>query len=116
MTEIAARQEKIRQDFTTAISSKRSGKSADFVSAVNADADITVEVIGADNQVLQLDVPARHVLEQIVSKMGLPAWMLGIYWSTTERMATLEIESALQDAKIQKRLWCRNSCGSFRSS
>jgi hypothetical protein len=42
------------------------------------------------------------VLEQIVSKTNLPAWMLGIYWSTTERMATLEVEAALQDAKVRQ--------------
>jgi hypothetical protein len=49
-----------------------------------------------------LEIPARHVLEQIVSKTNLPAWMLGMYWSTTERMATLEVESCLQDAKIRQ--------------
>ena len=72
------------------------------MAAVNADADMTVEIIGHDNQILQLEIPARHVLEQLVSKTNLPAWMLGIYWSTTERMATLEVESALQDAKIRQ--------------
>lgn len=99
--DIEARRKKIASDFTNAITSKRAGKSADFITAVNADADITIEVIGHDNNILQLDVPARHILEQIVSKTGLPAWMLGIYWSTTERMATLEVESALQDAKVR---------------
>lgn len=99
--DIETRRKKIASDFTSAITSKRAGKSADFITAINADADITIEVIGADIQPLALDVPARHILEQIVSKMGLPAWMLGIYWSTTERMATLEVESALQDAKIR---------------
>jgi hypothetical protein len=99
---IESRRKKIEADFTAAIASKRHGKSADFVTAVNTDASIEVKVIGADNQVLQMDVPARHLLEQIVSKTNLPAWMLGIYWSTTERMAPLEVEAALQDAKIRQ--------------
>lgn len=100
--DVESRRQKIQTDFNTAIRAKRRGESADFVTAVNADADMTIEVIGHDNQILQLDVPARHVLEQIVSKTNLPAWMLGVYWSTTERMATLEVESALQDAKIRQ--------------
>ena len=96
------RRKTIADDFNSAIRAKRAGKSADFVSALNADDKMEITVIGADNQILDLEVPVRHVLEQIVGKTGLPAWMLGIYWSTTERMATLEVESILQDAKIRQ--------------
>lgn len=96
------RRQKIANDFDAAIRAKRAGKSADFVSALNADDKMEISVIGADNQVLELEVPARHVLEQLIGKTGLPAWMLGIYWSTTERMATLEVEAILQDAKIRQ--------------
>lgn len=96
------RRKKIADDFNTSVRAKRAGKSADFVSALNADDKMEIKVIGADNHVLDLEIPVRHVLEQIVGKTGLPAWMLGIYWSTTERMATLEVESILQDAKIRQ--------------
>jgi len=100
--DVESRRQKLQTAFENAINAKRAGKSADLVTAVNADADIVITVVGHDNQILQIDAPARHVLEQIVSKTNLPAWMLGIYWSTTERMATLEVESALQDAKIRQ--------------
>lgn len=100
--DVEKRRQKLQTDFQSAINSKRSGKSADLVTAINADADIVIEIIGHDNQILEVGVPSRHVLEQIVSKTNLPAWMLGLYWSTTERMATLEVESALQDAKIRQ--------------
>ncbi|NOQ51721.1 MAG: hypothetical protein GQ578_05850 [Desulfuromonadaceae bacterium] len=96
------RRQKIATDFATAITAKRNGKSADFVTALNADDKMEITVIGADNQVLEMEIPVRHVLEQIVSKTGLPSWMLGIYWSSTERMATLEVETILQDAKIRQ--------------
>lgn len=99
---LEARRQKIQTDFDSAIRAKRLGKSADFVSAISQDAEMEISVIGHDGQVLEMEIPARHVLEQIVSKTGLPAWMLGIYWSTTERMATLEVEAALQDAKIRQ--------------
>lgn len=101
-TDLTDRQNTIKTDFAATVDAKRSGKSADFVYALDKDSDITVEIIGADGQVLEMEIPARHVLEQIVSKTNLPAWMLGIYWSTTERMATLEVEMALQDAKIRQ--------------
>ena len=101
-SDLLTRQKKINDDFNTAMTSKRAGKSADFVSAIGSEDDLVIKVIGHDNQVLQIAEPSRHVLEQIVSKTNLPAWMLGIYWSTTERMATLEVESALQDAKVRQ--------------
>jgi hypothetical protein len=101
-TNLDTRREQIKSDFSEALSAKRAGKSADFVYAVDKDSDIEIKIIGSEKQELTMDVPARHVLEQIVSKTNLPAWMLGLYWSTTERMATLEVESALQDAKIRQ--------------
>lgn len=62
--------------------------------------DVDVKVIGADNQVLDSEVPVRQILEQIVAKLGIPPFMLGLSWSSTERMSqqqadilTSEIES-----------------------
>ncbi len=99
---LEGRRQKIQTDFDNAIRAKRAGKSADFVSAINADADMEISVIGHDGQLLELEVPARHVLEQITSKTGLPAWMLGIGSKTVQGMAGLEVEAALQDAKIRQ--------------
>ena len=49
--------------------------------------DVKIKVIGADNQMIDTDVPVRQMLEQIVAKFGLPPFLLGLCWSTTERMA-----------------------------
>lgn len=99
---LESRRLKIQTDFDSAIRAKRAGKSADFVSAVSVDADMEISVIGHDGQVLDLEIPAAHVLEQIVSKTGLPAWMLGIGGKTVQGLAGLEVEAALQDAKIRQ--------------
>lgn len=99
---LETRRQKIQDDFDSAIRAKRAGKSADFVTAVNTDADLEIKVIGHENQELSLDVPAQHVLNQIVSKTGLPPWMLGVTNRTVQGLATLEIEAALQDAKIRQ--------------
>ncbi|MBR2715905.1 MAG: serine/threonine protein phosphatase [Ruminococcus sp.] len=60
----------------------------DFVSV----GDVSVKVIGADNQVLSCDIEVRHLLEQIVSKLCIPPFLLGLSWSSTERMSTQQAD------------------------
>jgi hypothetical protein len=101
-TDLETRRKTIETDFNNIITAKRKGKSGDLVTAGGPDSDVVVKIIGHDGQIYTFDVPLRHLLEQIVAKTNLPAWLLGIYWSTTERMATLEIEAALSAAKIRQ--------------
>ena len=49
--------------------------------------DVSIKAIGADNQVLDSEVPVRQILEQIIAKLGVPPFLLGLSWSTTERMS-----------------------------
>ena len=32
-------------------------------------------------------MPVRQLLEQIIAKLGVPPFLLGLHWSTTERMS-----------------------------
>ena len=96
------RRVQLATDLKTIISAKRSGRSGDITTAGGPESDVSIKVIGHEGQLFEYEIPLRHLLEQIVAKTNLPAWMLGIYWSTTERMATLEIEMALADAKIRQ--------------
>lgn len=66
----------------------RSTEVCDFVSV----GDVNIKVIGADNQMLDCDVPVRHLLEQIIAKLSLPPFVLGISWSSTERMSTQQAD------------------------
>ncbi|WP_305046345.1 hypothetical protein [Geoalkalibacter sp.] len=95
--DLSSRHKAITDEFNEAVRAKRAGHSADFVRAIDANSEIEIKVIGADGQVLELEIPARHVLEQIIAKSGLPAWMLGMHWSTTERLANYETEMLLAD-------------------
>ena len=61
----------------------KSGEVRDFIAV----GDVDIKVIGADNQVLDSDIPVRQLMEQIVAKTGLPPFLLGLNWSTSERMA-----------------------------
>jgi len=79
-------QERSRQlasEWSRAMESTRGGSVRDFVAV----GDVDIKVIGADNQILDSSVPIRQILEQLVSKTGIPPFMLGLNWSSTERMS-----------------------------
>ena len=46
----------------------RSSQVSDFVAV----GDVSIQAIGADNQILDSEVPVRPMLEQIVAKLGVP--------------------------------------------
>ena len=60
-------------------SAMNSSGTKDFIAV----GDVDIKVIGADSQILDSEVPVRQMLEQIVSKTGLPPFMLGLSWSST---------------------------------
>lgn len=59
------------------------GPAKDFIAV----GDVSIKAIGADNQILDSEVPVRQILEQIVAKLGIPPFLLGLSWSSTERMS-----------------------------
>lgn len=61
---------------------------SDFVSV----GDVDIKVIGADNQILECQTPSRLMLEQIVSKLSIPPFLLGLSWSSTERMSSQQAD------------------------
>ena len=79
----AERAETIAQEWSEAMQDAKSGVVRDFVAV----GDVSVKVIGADGQILDSEVPVRQLLEQLVAKTGLPPFLLGLSWSTTERMS-----------------------------
>ncbi|MBQ6387915.1 MAG: phage portal protein [Ruminococcus sp.] len=66
----------------------RSESVCDFVSV----GDVSVKVIGADNQMLECEAPVRALLEQITAKLGIPPFLLGLSWSSTERMSSQQAD------------------------
>ncbi len=62
---------------------KAGGPVRDFVAV----GDVSIKAIGADNQILDSEIPVRQLLEQIVAKLGIPPFLLGLNWSTSERMS-----------------------------
>jgi len=66
--------------------------------------DVQIKVIGADNQILDSAVPVRQMLEQIVAKTGLPPFLLGLNWSTTERMSVQQADILTSELEYYRRL------------
>ena len=74
--------------WSAAMQAGRDGAVRDFVCA----GDVDIRVIGADNQILDSEVPVRQILEQLVAKTGIPPFLLGLSWSSTERMSSQQAD------------------------
>jgi len=78
----------VTRQWSQAMQEGRNGSVRDFVAA----GDVEIRAIGADNQVLDSEVPVRQILEQMVAKTGIPPFLLGLSWSSTERMSTQQAD------------------------
>ena len=92
------RASQIAKTWSDAMSSKDTVK--DFVAV----GDVSVKVIGADNNVLDSEIPVRQLLEQIVAKTGLPPYLLGLSWSTTERMSAQQADILTTELEAYRRI------------
>ena len=73
----------VASQWARAMEDSKSGTVRDFVAV----GDVEIKVIGGDSPILDSEVPVRQILEQLVAKTGLPPFLLGLNWSTTERMS-----------------------------
>ena len=78
----------VAREWSAAMQAGRDGSVRDFVCA----GDVEIRTIGADNQVLDSEVPVRQILEQLVAKTGIPPFLLGLSWSSTERMSSQQAD------------------------
>lgn len=80
--------EQVAREWSRAMQEGSQGTVRDFV----AMGDVEIKVIGADNQVLDSEVPVRQILEQLIARTGIPPFMLGLSWSSTERMSSQQAD------------------------
>lgn len=66
--------------------------------------DVNIKVIGADNQILDSQIPVRQMLEQIISKLSIPPFLLGLSWSTTETMSTQQSDMLTSELDGYRRM------------
>jgi len=82
------RGKQVATEWSRAMEDAKTGTVRDFVAV----GDVEIKVIGGEAPILDSQVPVRQILEQLVAKTGLPPFLLGLNWSTTERMSTQQAD------------------------
>ena len=82
------RSQQMASEWARAMEDSKNGTVRDFV----AMGDVEIKVIGGEAPILDSQMPVRQMLEQLVAKTGLPPFLLGLNWSTTERMSTQQAD------------------------
>ena len=85
---VQERGKQVASEWAKAMEDGKNGTVRDFVAV----GDVEIRVIGGESPVLDSEVPVRQILEQLVAKTGLPPFLLGLNWSTTERMSTQQAD------------------------
>lgn len=94
------RAEQIAKEWSDGMNASRNGEVRDFVAV----GDVDIKVIGADNQIIDTEIPVRQILEQIVAKLSIPPFLLGLSWSTTERMSSQQADILTSELCYYRRL------------
>ena len=66
----------------------KSGSVRDFVAV----GDVEIKVIGAECEIPDCQAPVRLLLEQLIAQTGIPPFLLGLNWSSTERMSSQQAD------------------------
>ena len=85
---VQERGHQMAQEWARAMEDGKNGTVRDFVAV----GDVEIKVIGGEAPILDSEIPVRQILEQLVAKTGLPPFLLGLNWSTTERMSTQQAD------------------------
>lgn len=82
------RMQRMAEEWSRAMQSTRDGTVRDFVML----GDVDIRTIGADADIPDTEAPVRQILEQLVSTTGVPPFLLGLSWSSTERMSAQQAD------------------------
>lgn len=94
------RAQQIAREWADGMNSAKYGQVKDFVAV----GDVDIKVIGAENQFFDTNVPVRQLLEQLVAKLSIPPFLLGLSWSSTERMSAQQADILTSELEYYRRL------------
>lgn len=94
------RAQAIAREWSDGMAAAACGEVRDFVCA----GDVEIKVIGAENQLMSTEVPVRQLLEQLLAKLSIPPFMLGLNWSSTERMSSQQADMLTSELEYFRRL------------
>lgn len=90
----------IAREWSDGMNSAKYGNVKDFVAV----GDVDIKVIGAENQLIDTEIPVRQILEQLISKLSIPPFLLGLNWSSTERMSVQQADILTSELEYYRRL------------
>lgn len=101
------RAQQIAREWADGMNSAKYGQVKDFVAV----GDVDIKVIGAENQLFDTNVPVRQLLEQLLAKLSIPPFLLGLSWSSTERMSSQQADILTSELEYYRRLLTPVICG-----
>jgi hypothetical protein len=90
----------IAKEWSEGMNSAQHGQVKDFIAV----GDVDIKTIGADNQILDTEVPVKQILEQLLSKLSIPPFLLGLSWSSTERMSSQQADMLTSELEYYRRM------------
>lgn len=90
----------IAREWADGMNSAKYGQVKDFIAV----GDIDIKVIGAENQLFDTNIPVRQLLEQLVAKLSIPPFLLGLSWSSTERMSSQQADILTSELEYYRRI------------
>ena len=85
---VQARSRQLAQRWSEAMQSTKAGSIRDFVAV----GDVEIKVIGAECEMPDCQAPVRLIVEQLIAQTGIPPFLLGLNWSSTERMSSQQAD------------------------
>ncbi len=89
----------LAQRWSQAMENTRNGSVRDFVTV----GDVEIKVIGAECDIPDCQAPVRLILEQLISQTGIPPFLLGLNWSSTERMSSQQADIMTSELNALRR-------------
>lgn len=90
----------IAKEWSDGMNAAKNGEIRDFVAV----GDVDIKVIGAENQLFDTEIPVRQIMEQLISKLSVPPFLLGLNWSTTERMSSQQADILTSELEYYRRI------------
>lgn len=90
----------IAREWSDGMNCAKYGQVKDFIAV----GDIDIKVIGAENQMFDTNIPVRQLLEQLIAKLSIPPFLLGLSWSSTERMSSQQADILTSELEYYRRI------------
>jgi hypothetical protein len=78
----------LADEWSRAMESTKQGAVRDFVAV----GDVSIKAIGSECPIPDCQVPVRLILEQLIAQTGIPPFLLGLSWNSTERMSAQQAD------------------------